>query len=218
MNLNQGWAQTKHNRSGNSVHSFIGITFRSWCSKTEKVALDTRTHRATLFISESRQRVAGSVVSCGSRSRPSDDGEGGNVRRCPPLSSPLPPQSIDSGGFPEAKRQRQVPAKAFPLPLQPPSPWQPQKLKRRCSSLGVFNPKHKWTKTPNPIESILYCPQSAFAIEMWWAFSLLLRPSLCRPGGSRGPRDGCSWPGNARLWGPHLVILTHLRRALGFAP
>jgi hypothetical protein len=46
----------------------------------------------------------------------------------------------------------------FPYLRIPPSPLQPHKLKRRCSSLGVFNSKHKWTKAPNRIEFARHCP------------------------------------------------------------
>lgn len=148
MNLNQGWAQTKHNRSGNSVHSFIGITFRSWCSKTEKVALDTRTHRATLFISESRQRVAGSVVSCGSRSRPSDDGEGGNVRRCPPLSSHSHRSPSTVEGSRKQSASGRYPQKPFPYlrrPLLPGNPrnWKYDALRLVFSIRNTSGPKRQ---------------------------------------------------------------------------
>ncbi|OEL19974.1 hypothetical protein BAE44_0019007 [Dichanthelium oligosanthes] len=59
---------------------------------------------------------------------------------------PIPLHSMDRRAFPEATHQRQVPAEPFPLPAPPPCPLQSHKQKRRRTSHGVSNWKHKETK------------------------------------------------------------------------
>lgn len=174
--------QTTHARTGLSPPC-IGDEREHWSDDTQPfppvcAAVPRARLSATLLVTRSIAPTRRGLVGASSggtflRGRgPSDDGEGGNVRRRPPPSSP----------FPEATRQRQVPAKplspAFAAPFSPPC--NPNKLKMTM---------HTWsfqfeTQADQSAKSDRICTalsQSAIAIEMWAAFPLLLRPFPCRP-------------------------------------
>lgn len=115
-------------------------------------------------------------------------------RECTPLSptfSSFQTHSMDRRGFPEATQQRQVPAKPFPPTSAAPfSVAIPRTEKiRKTQGYRSANPIQFARHSLSPIrDRHRNVGGFQFAVS-----SVSVSPHSW---GSRGPRDGCSWPGN----------------------